>query len=73
MSVPPRYLDRDTASALLAAQGFNSLDIECVLDLAGPVTRNGATVWAAYSVERLAARAWWLDRTEIGIDLPQAA
>ena len=73
MSGPPRYLDRDTASSLLAAQGFNSLDIECVLDLAGPITRNGAIVWAAHSVERLAARAWWLDRSEIGIDLPKAA
>jgi len=73
MSVPPRYLDRDTASALLAAQGFNSLDIECVLDLAGPVTRNGAPVWAAHSLERLAARAWWLDRREIRNGLPQAA
>lgn len=73
MSVPPRYLDRDTACALLAAQGFNSLDIECVLDLSGPVMRNGVTVWAAHCVERLAARAWWLDRTEIGINLPQAA
>ena len=61
----PRYLDRETAAAVLTAQGFNSLDIECILDLAGPVMRGGAAYWPAGSIERLAARAWWLDRGDI--------
>ncbi|MDP1628193.1 hypothetical protein [Parvibaculum sp.] len=73
MSIPPRYLDRDTATALLAAQGFNSLDIECILDLTGPATSTGTSLWSARSVERLASRAWWLDRAEVGLVLPHAA
>lgn len=73
MNTPPRYLDRDTATALLATQGFNNLDIECVLDLTGPVMRGGSAVWPAHSVERLASRAWWLDRTEVGFAMPHAA
>jgi hypothetical protein len=73
MSVAPRFLDRDTAASLLAAQGFNRLDIECVLDLTGPVLRHGAHVWPAPAVERLAARAWWLAPSELDLALPAAA
>lgn len=73
MNIPPRYLDRDTATAHLAAQGFNRLDIECILDLTGPAMRNGAPLWSAHLVERLAARAWWLDRRDLGIAVPCAA
>lgn len=73
MKVPPRYLDRDTAVSLLADQGFNRLDIECVLDLTGPVQRQGAYVWPAAAVERLAARAWWLAPAEIAVAMPEAA
>ncbi|GMV63335.1 MAG: hypothetical protein AMXMBFR74_25030 [Parvibaculum sp.] len=73
MSIPSRYLDRDTAISLLAARGFNHLDIECVLDLTGPVHRQGAPVWPASAVERLAARAWWLHKDEIGLAMAQAA
>lgn len=73
MNTPSRYLDRNTAIALLAAQGFNNLDIECVLDLTGPVMHGGSAVWPTHNVQRLASRAWWLDRAEIGIVLPHAA
>jgi hypothetical protein len=73
MNVPPRYIDRATAASLLAAQGFNKLDIECVLDLTGPILRHGAHVWPAAAMERLAARAWWLAPSEIEIGLPEAA
>ncbi|WP_041536053.1 hypothetical protein [Parvibaculum lavamentivorans] len=66
MSIPPRYLDRDTATRLLAAQGFNSLDIECILDLTGPARRGGTACWSTHGIERLASRAWWLDKTDIG-------
>ncbi|MCF8470253.1 MAG: hypothetical protein K9G30_05675 [Parvibaculum sp.] len=73
MSALPRYLDRETAAAVLSAQGFNSLDIECILDLAGPVMRGGAACWPAGSVERLAARAWWLDRSNVRLATSHAA
>ncbi|MEP2829107.1 hypothetical protein [Parvibaculum sp.] len=73
MNVPPRYLDRATAVSLLAVQGFNTLDIECILDLTGPILRQGAPVWPAAAVERLAARAWWLAPAELGIAMPEAA
>lgn len=73
MSPSTRYIDRDTACTLLAERGFNRLDIECVLDLAGPVTRPGlsekahgtAQMWSADLVERIASRAWWLAGGEI--------
>ena len=73
MSLSPHYLDRDTAAFLLSARGFNRLDIECVLDLTGPVLRHGAHVWPAVAVERLAARAWWLAPSEAGLYMPEAA
>ena len=59
------YLDRDETEALLREKGFNGLDIECILDLAGPVGRNGRDVWPADRVERLAARAYWLGENEV--------
>ncbi|MFN4355355.1 hypothetical protein [Parvibaculum sp.] len=73
MTQPERYIGRETASAMLAERGFNTHDIECVLDLAGPVARNGAEVWPADLVERVAARAWWLGQREAGMVLPAAA
>ena len=73
MSLSPLYLDRDTAASRLSARGFNRLDIECVLDLTGPVLRHGAHVWSAAAVERLAARAWWLAPSEAGLSMPEAA
>lgn len=73
MTIQASYIDRKTASDLLARRGFNSLDIECVLDLAGPVTRDGAERWSAPLVERIAARAWWLGEQEICVDMPKAA
>jgi len=73
MSPSPHYLDHDTAAFLLSARGFNRLDIECVLDLTGPVLRHGAHVWPAVAVERLAARAWWLAPSEAGLSMPEAA
>ena len=61
MSPSPQYIDRDTATTLLAGHGFNQLDIECVLDLAGPPKRTGhVETWPADLLERIAARAWWL-------------
>ncbi|MBX3447266.1 MAG: hypothetical protein KF765_10970 [Parvibaculaceae bacterium] len=73
MSIPASYIDRETASALLARRGFNSLDIECVLDLAGPVARDGAERWSAPLVERIAARAWWLGEQEVTAGMAKAA
>jgi hypothetical protein len=78
MSSSPRYINRDTAVTLLAGRGFNHLDIECVLDLAGPVKKAGTTeMWPADLLERIAARAWWLGRQELSqqtaSDLPAAA
>ena len=66
MSPSPQYIDRDTATTLLAGHGFNRLDIECVLDLAGPTKKAGhSEMWPADLLERIAARAWWLDRQEL--------
>ena len=78
MSLSSRYINRDTAAALLTGHGFNRLDIECVLDLAGPAKRTGhGEMWSAELLERIAARAWWLGRQELGqqtaSDLPAAA
>ncbi|PKQ05370.1 MAG: hypothetical protein CVT72_09735 [Alphaproteobacteria bacterium HGW-Alphaproteobacteria-11] len=67
------YLNREAATALLAAHGFNRTDIECVLDLTKSVSQSGAPVWPSRSVERLASRAWWLDGAEIKTSMPQAA
>jgi hypothetical protein len=44
-----------------------------VLDLAGPAVRNGAELWSASLVERIAARAWWLGEHEAGMTRPEAA
>jgi hypothetical protein len=68
-----RYLDREAATALLASRGFNRLDIECVLDLTGSVSQRGTPLWPTHAIERLAARAWWLDRTDIETAIPRAA
>jgi hypothetical protein len=68
-----RYISRETASAILAARGFNHHDIECVLDLAGPAVRSGAELWSASLLERIAARAWWLGEHEAGMTRPEAA
>lgn len=66
MSPSPQYIDRDTAATLLAGHGFNQLDIECVLDLAGPAKRTGhVETWPLDLLERIAARAWWLPRQEL--------
>jgi hypothetical protein len=78
MSLSPRYINRDTAAALLTGHGFNRLDIECVLDLAGPAKRTGhGEMWSAELLERIAARAWWLDRqalkAQIVSEIPAAA
>ncbi|HCX66689.1 hypothetical protein [Parvibaculum sp.] len=73
MNVSSRYLDRATVTSLLALQGFNTLDIECILDLTGPVQRQEVPVWPAAAVERLAARAWWLAPAEFCITMPEAA
>lgn len=59
------YLDFASATRLLAAQGFNRLDIECVLDLTGPHIKNGLELWPAAQIERLAARAYWLGEREV--------
>lgn len=67
------YLDFVSATRLLAAKGFNKLDIQCVLDLTGPQMRNGHPVWPAHLVERLAARAYWLGEHEVVNDLAAAA
>lgn len=67
------YLDFVSATRLLAAQGFNKLDIQCVLDLTGPLEKNGLPVWRADQIERLAARAYWLGEREVAASLPAAA
>lgn len=69
----PEYLDLASATRLLEAQGFNSLDIECVLDLTAPLSRNGEKRWPSDRIERLAARAYWLGEQEIGTSVPAAA
>lgn len=69
----PEYLDHASATRFLRSQGFNSLDIECVLDLTAPYARNGEKLWRADHIERLAARAYWLGRTDIAASVPAAA
>lgn len=61
----PVYLDREETEALLQEKGFNGLDIECILDLTGPLRRNGQDVWPSDRVERLASRAYWLGENEM--------
>lgn len=68
-----QYLDLASATRLLKANGFNPLDIECVLDLTGPQHRNGLAVWRADRIERLASRAYWLGKTDIAVSVPAAA
>ncbi|HEX7775236.1 MAG TPA: hypothetical protein VF449_01775 [Parvibaculum sp.] len=67
------YLDLASAARLLAAQGFNRLDIECVLDLTGPSVDGRVPLWRADRIERLAARAYWLGRNEAAALVPAAA
>ncbi|MDP2151188.1 MAG: hypothetical protein U0987_18320 [Afipia sp.] len=67
------YLDREAAIALLAANGFNRIDIECVLELTRSVSHDGTLRWQAHSIERLASRAWWLDETAVKIVMSRAA
>ncbi|MFZ3032474.1 MAG: hypothetical protein WA138_00460 [Parvibaculum sp.] len=67
------YIDFIAATRLLAAQGFNKLDIQCILDLTGPQMRNGRPLWPAEQIERLAARAYWLGEHEVAVSLPAAA
>lgn len=67
------YIDFIAATRLLAAQGFNKLDIQCILDLTGPQMRNGRPLWPADQIERLAARAYWLGEHEVAVSLPAAA
>ena len=69
----PVYLDRNETEAFLKDRGFNGLDIECILDLAGPIIRNGLDVWPVDRVERLAARAYWLGEREIRLALLASA
>lgn len=73
MTQTAQFIGREAATAILAGRGFNSHDIECVLDLAGPLARNGAELWSTALIERIAARAWWLGRQEARMDLPAAA
>lgn len=70
---PNNDLDFIAATRILAAQGFNKLDIQCVLDLTGPRIRNGIPVWPADLIERLAARAYWLGEHEMSVSFPAAA
>jgi hypothetical protein len=67
------YLDFASATRLLASQGFNRLDIECVLDLTGPHIKNGRELWPADRIERLAARAYWLGEHDVAAVSPAAA
>ncbi|MGV8996191.1 MAG: hypothetical protein ACOH12_04525 [Parvibaculaceae bacterium] len=64
------YIDFVTATRLLAAQGFNKRDIECVLDLTGPHIKYGQSLWPADRIERLAARAFWLNRADVASSMP---
>ncbi|WP_339833143.1 hypothetical protein [uncultured Parvibaculum sp.] len=68
-----QYFDRDTAIAFLASRGFNQMDIECILDLTGSVSKNGTMLWPAHAIRKLAGRAWWLDGAEIRASMPYAA
>ena len=67
------YLDFASAAKALAAQGFNRLDIECVLDLSGPYIEGDEPLWRADRIERLAARAYWLGRPKIAAAIHAAA
>ncbi|MDO8840255.1 MAG: hypothetical protein Q7V31_15170 [Parvibaculum sp.] len=67
------YFDREAAIALLAAHGFNRIDIECVLELTRSVSHGGTSYWLAHSIERLASRAWWLDESAVKTVMPRAA
>ncbi|HMM13511.1 MAG TPA: hypothetical protein PKA57_02705 [Parvibaculum sp.] len=69
----PEYLDLTSAKRLLKAQGFNTLDIECLLDLTAPHSRNGEKLWPADRIERLAARAYWLGQHEVSLSTTAAA
>lgn len=66
-------LDRSAATTLLARQGFNRLDIECILDLTGPKRIADDEVWPMDLIERLAARAYWLGTQKRPQRLPAAA
>jgi len=67
------YIDFVTATRLLAAQGFNKRDIECVLDLTGPHMKYGQPLWKSDHIERLAGRAFWLSREEMASAMPASA
>ncbi|MES1990477.1 MAG: hypothetical protein V4441_05945 [Pseudomonadota bacterium] len=67
------YIDFITATRLLATQGFNKRDIECVLDLTGPLMKQGQPRWRADHIERLAGRAFWLSRQEMATAMPTTA
>lgn len=68
-----QHLDFIAATRILAAQGFNKLDIHCILDLTGPQMRNGRPLWPADQIERLAARAYWLGEHELAVSTPATA
>ncbi|MDE1174307.1 MAG: hypothetical protein PW790_11660 [Parvibaculaceae bacterium] len=59
------FLDERAATTLLRNHGFNNLDIECVLDLTGSVSHQGADRWASDKIERIAKRAYWLGKREL--------
>lgn len=67
------HIDFVTATRLLAAQGFNKRDIECVLDLTGYHSKQGQPLWRADRIERLAGRAFWLSRQEVASAMPTPA
>lgn len=67
------YLDFASATRLLASQGFNRLDIHCVLDLTGPQMKNGVALWRTETIERLAGRAYWLGTREVAAAIPHVA
>jgi hypothetical protein len=73
MTQTAQFIGRAAATAILARRGFNSHDIECVLDLAGARASNGTELWSTALVERIAARAWWLGQQEARMVLPAAA
>ena len=73
MNQTAHFIGREAATAILNGRGFNSHDIECVLDLAGPIARNGTELWPAALVERIAARAWWPGEQEVSMEMPAAA
>ncbi len=57
-----QFLDERAATTLLRNHGFNNLDIECVLDLTGPISTQGPNRWSSDKIERIAKRAYWLDK-----------